>query len=326
MKRKNLRSWLSLLLLLLGLHLFFWLLYVKVLTAEGLQRRKAALFRIEKNKAATTWLMGDSHPMMGLNPDFIPGSFNWAGTSEYYFLTHWKLENLLQKHPTPKTIILPLDLHSFSAQGNALLLAHELDDPFWAGEIGPQEIREQNLSSDYLRWWISARFFPYAGQFYRLLSFWKRETYSLDSNGFVPSTDAISVQNAIARTTSAKARFHGHFRKFSPLDSLQVQALHSIRHLCQQKGIRLILVSFPVSDEYRRFCESDKRLDAVKNVQLSFKRNLIHLDYSRIFEGKPDCFSDPDHLNEKGAEILSRKLRIQIESLRKKPDAIPPGI
>jgi hypothetical protein len=320
------RNLFTLSLLLIILHLFFWWLYADVLSCDSLQRKKAALFKTERNRQASIWIMGDSHPMMALNPAFIPGSFNQGATSEYFFLTLLKLKAMLSESAPPGFLILPLDMHSFSAQGNALLLNHELDDVFWSQLVDPLEMRHSGLPSAWMRWYLSARFFPYAGQYYRLVASLKKESYQLDSSGFVPAEEDFSTLSQANRQHTAETRFRAHFEKYPPLDSLQMAAFSEIISLCNSKNIRLILLSYPISDEYRRCAENQLELKSVKSLTDSIKARHCHLDFSRFFSGKPGFFSDPDHLNRRGAAVLSRRLNAALDSIRKIPVEAPPGI
>lgn len=314
--------WLFLLPAALLLHLGFWLLYVKVISAGGLQKQKAALYLQKNNKAAFCWIMGDSHPMMSLNPAILQGSFNWAGTSEYYFLTWFKLRKLLQENPAPGIIVLPLDLHSYSAQGNALLLNHELDDTFWCRLAGPEALSRFGAGNEFLRWWISARYFPYAGQFYRLFSFRKKEGFDADPQGFVPATGNLAYLPGKEVKTQAKSRFDSHFGKFPAVDSLQVKALDSIISLCRQKAIRLVLVSFPLSKEYRHLASGHPGLHQADSISTLRKKTNHYLNYSGFFKDNGNFFSDPDHLSPEGARIFSLAMRHALDSIRK----IPAGV
>jgi hypothetical protein len=319
MRINKIRHLIILACLLTALHGLFWFLYAEVLSAGSLQRRKASLFQTERNKSASIWILGDSHPMMALNPACIPGSFNFACTSEYYFLNLQKLRSLLKDSQRPELIVLPLDLHSFSSQGNALLLQHELDDVYWSQLLDGKEIRSWNLPSEWMRWFISARYFPYAGQYYRFISWFKEDPYQVEANGFVPASEAISDQNQSERDEAAQARYQAHVQKFPARDFLQIKALQEIKITCRKEGIKLVLVSFPLSDDYLKMADGDSGLNPIRALQDSMKANDHYLNFSRVFSGLPEYFSDPDHLNSKGAEQLSKILKPKLDSIRKRP-------
>ncbi len=325
MQKYNYKNWALILLLVLLAHSLSWILYVKILSAGSLQRQKVVLMVKPQNKSAKIWIMGDSHPMLGLNPDSIPGSFNLASTSEYYFLTELKLNQLLSKGQKPEILILPFDPHSFSAQGNALLLGHELDDYFWSGILSPEKIWTKNLPASYQRWWIGATFFPYAGQFFSLAAWKKTSPFKLEENGFAPSEENFSTVGKQSTELQALSRFSSHFSGHNPYDSLQFSALESILFECSKNEIQVVLVSFPLTDDYRNLVERSGMENRLQLIFQKIKKPPIRLNYASFFKDKPEYFSDADHLNRNGAAILSQKIRIELDSLRKTPAAKPQG-
>lgn len=47
--------------------------------------------------AAEVWIAGDSHTQNGLNPDLFRSALNVSQTAEPYFITYWKLKELLDR-------------------------------------------------------------------------------------------------------------------------------------------------------------------------------------------------------------------------------------
>jgi hypothetical protein len=325
MTKSRLRFLAFLILTTLCLHCLFWYLYVAIFSADSIQRKKAALKKIPQNHGASVWIMGDSHPMLGLNPALIGHAFNWAGTSEYYFLTRLKIKKALSDAHVekPYALLLPLDLHSFSAKGNRLLLQHELDDYFWQKHLNYNEITSRKLPEIFLRWWISARFFPYAGQFYQPLASMKGMKYKIQPDGFVPDETNFGKLTRSERISAARSRYQAHFGNSIETDSLQINALAEIMQLCSTHNIHLFLIAFPLSDEYLKEAEADSRIKQVQRLQQNFIRKNTFLNYQHVFRNRPELFSDPDHLNTRGAEMLSRMLKTQLEKLRKKPASEP---
>jgi hypothetical protein len=309
------------------LHIFFWFLYVEILTKNGLQRIKAKLMQESENQAADFWIMGDSHPMLGINPDSLGKAFNWAGTSEYYFLTSLKLKHALENgRAAPEMIILPLDLHSFSAQGNALLLNHELDDAFWCSLPEASEITGEERPSGYLRWWLTAKFFPYSGQYYRFVSALRKEEYQFRNDGFTEVEEDFSRLPISVRRAKAQERFKAHFGKYQTIDSLQVNSLRKIAETCRNHNIRLVLVSFPLSLDYADLTEKQESVGQVKKLHQSIAAKETVLDFRNAFLNQPHLFSDPDHLNKTGASALSGLLRTELRKIRQIPVSAPTGI
>jgi hypothetical protein len=312
---KALKSYGLLVLILLG-HLVSVWLYSNVLTKNSLQRRKAQLFASQQT-TPSVWIFGDSHPMMALDPQYLPGSFNFASTSENYFLNCIKLKGFLKDGKKPEILVLPAELHSFSAQGQSLLLGHEMDDVFWSRQIGPSGIREENLPGTWLRWWISARFFPYAGQFYRFTGLWKSDTMQMSSQGFIGSGHRFSQNPDLE--TETRDRLKSHFGGYEILDSFQTHYLDKIAALCRKEQIQLVLVEFPVSRPYLEGSAGIPGIGTVDSVFNSLEKEIPVLKLRSRFENQPEYFSDPDHLNSKGAKILSQELNVLLAQLRRKP-------
>ena len=325
MTKSRLRFLALMILSVLCLHCMFWYLYVVFFTADSIQRKKAELKKTPQNYDASVWIMGDSHPMLGLNPALIGHAFNWAGTSEYFFLTRLKIKKALSDANVkkPSTLLLPLDLHSFSEKGNRLLLQHELDDYFWQKHLNYNEIKSRELPDIFLRWWISARFFPYAGQFYQPLASMKGMKYKIQPDGFVPDETDFGKLPRSERISVARSRYKAHFGNSIETDSLQIKALAEIIQLCSIHNIRLFLIAFPLSDEYLKEAESDPRIKQIQRLQQNFIRENTFLNYQHVFRNRPELFSDPDHLNNRGAAMFSRMLKTQLEKLRKKPASEP---
>jgi len=303
---------------LIFIHLGFKWFYSNLLTQNSLVRLKSESFK-SKNQSHPIWIFGDSHPMLGLDPAYLPGSFNFATTSENYFLNFIKLKNLLDKNSPPEILILPAELHSFSKQGKALILGHELDDLFWSQEINWKFINEDSLSPEFKRWWISAWYFPYAGQFYRISSLWKKAPYNIDSHGFTGIQNRFSDLPGKEQKVQIEERLSSHFGNYEEVDNFQIDYLRKIKSLCKRKAIEIVFIEFPVNKDYLIGCQRKKNLVRVDSVIKSETKDFMVLHYREVFKNQTELFSDPDHLNTKGAELISRKVDSVLMEIRKKP-------
>jgi hypothetical protein len=304
--------------LVMGLQCIFNLWYRIGLTSESITRQKELAF--EKLKLVPRiWIFGDSHPMMGVNPALLPKSFNFAGTSENYFLNYVRLKHLLSQSQKPEILVLPAELHSLSEQGKSLLLGHELDDVYWSDRISLSFLNEETTEPSFIRWWFSARFFPYAGQFYQIVSQWKKSGYTSDSLGFIPSEKSFGSLTEKERKTSAENRFQSHFRSYPAIDTFQIQFLRRTMKLCKSEGIRLVFVQFPVTAEYRKFCLENAAVLKVDSILRKELKSYPVLSLRDSFAGSPELFSDPDHVNTKGAYQVTKRIVHFMESLRRIP-------
>lgn len=305
-------------LLIVGLHVMFNFWYRNFLTADSISRQKESAFEKQKS-TPRIWIFGDSHPMLGINPALLPGSFNFSGTSENYFLNYVRLKHLISGNRKPEILILPAELHSLSNQGQALILGHELDDVYWSDRITLSFLNEENTGSSFTRWWLSARFFPYAGQFYRIFSQFKKTEYRSDSLGFIPTVENFESLTEQERKTSAEIRFQSHYQTYPAIDTFQVRYLRKTMALCTSERIRLVFVQFPVTKQYGNLCRGDAAVLKVDSVLKKELKTHPVLSMRDSFAGSPGLFSDPDHVNTNGAAKVTTRITQFLDSLRKTP-------
>ncbi|HRH34260.1 MAG TPA: hypothetical protein PKY12_04340 [Catalimonadaceae bacterium] len=286
--------------------------YSRLVMNNTIQQQKERLFLKNKNQF-TIWVMGDSHPLLAFDPGLVKGSFNWAGTSENFVLNYHKLKYLLQNGHKPVQIILSAEYHSFSSQGMNLLKNHELDDCYWSKRISITKFVSETGDHDLYRWWFSARFIPFAGQYFHLFSSLFKAKQPVGNSGFLPSEEVFDLNPSFSKDLEAKIESHtsGH----NLVDSVQVFYLKKIVELCQSNEILLTFIRYPIHPEYRKLLAKRANLSAIDSIYSSvFKEVPLH-DFTRFFDLKTRHFSDPDHLNLKGAEIFTSLLRDSILSI-----------
>lgn len=295
--------------LLLALHFlsygWFWL----VVSRHSMQQQLVNNGSLGRN--CDIWIMGDSHPLYGLDPKYLPGSQNLAATSENYVLNYFKIKHSLKAGQKPQLIIIPAEYHSFSKQGLSLLWNHELDDLYWSEVIEAQELAKDVGNSEPIRWKIAAKFFPYAGQYYRAITGMFQEPATIDSLGFIASSEVFDRHPD--KIQEAKSRAESHAGKFNLIDPLQIRYLQKIKVLCEREGIKLVAIRYPIHPIYRQCMEKRPEVQAVDTLIISqfFENSDVAglYDYRRLFNEQSQYFCDPDHLNETGAQILTEKFR-----------------
>lgn len=298
--------------LLIGLlaFLFFYALsyalYVWLLKSLSVNMLKQENFTARYTRSGT-WYMGDSHPLQAVLADSVPGAFNWASSSESYALTYFKIKDLLEKGYHPNRIVLPLEYHSFSAQGCALWLGHELDDVFWSSMA---DFNDPDWQSEFTRWYVQARLAPFAGQFYKLSRIGNRSHPEISNAGHQKSRD-IFCQNPDSAGI-AGARIKSHFGKFHVVDSTQIRFLNKILNLAAGRGIQVVLVRYPLSELYLKSVQSLPCSPLLERTIRAASSGYKVLDFRTVFRNQPAYFSDPDHLNDAGAARFTRILNKEI--------------
>lgn len=96
-----------------------------------------------------------------------------------------------------------------------------------------------------------------------------------------------------------------------------VRRLDEIAAWCRARGVRLVLLTTPVSEAFRRHEDATQRkaVDAACRGLLRRYPEIVRLDYSADSRFGAADFHDADHLNTRGAEKLTRLVR---ESLRRR--------
>jgi len=170
----------------------------------------------------------------------------------------------------------------------------------------------------FLSKYINGKFFPYKGQFETIFHLPPQTARNRKVplpkifQGFVLKTETFH-QN---RDKRARQRVRLHFYKHHYLDDELVHYFKKIIGLCAKKKRTLVLVKFPVSKIYFQYTLKRIPVDIIyKTVQSIIQPygNVRVLDYQNLFFKDDEIyFDDPDHLNQKGAKILSETIREEL--------------
>jgi len=306
MKKGNQFHFLNWLGVFLVFHFGFHFLHKNWLMKQNQQAEKELNFNGLSSKPKV-WFMGDSHPLLAIDPEQIPESFNWASRSENYILCYYKIKYLLERGHKPTIIFLPAEIHSLSSQGKSLIVNHELDDSWWANKISPFEADAAANGSDFRRWWLAANFASHAGQFYHLKFLAAQPQLGLTKLGFMPDSTDFSQNENAKEIINEKVK--SHVGKFKLVDSLQIKYLNKTIQLLKESGIKLVLVKYPVSKPYFEAISERINPKLVDQEFVRLKDKVKILDFRNLYFGRPELFSDPDHLNQKGAEEFSQMFK-----------------
>lgn len=255
---------------------------------------------------------GDSHPALDINPVFINNSFNYAVPSETYEQTFYKIRKVLIDNNSVELFVLPLDPHSFS---------NYRGDPYketwhWQYFMTPDELKSATSSSG-IKLFISQKF-PFIGRgdeiiklFFSkerteiILGWQKNENdFSLEKNKNLVSINRLDLQ---------LANFPEHINQ-----QLLIKFIDSVE-LLSKHNKSIVIIKYPLTQEYLSAINS-KEINItefyVNITKLLSKYDHVYvLDYQKKYKNNHSLFSDPDHFNHLGAEVFSKELSSDLNSL-----------
>ena len=250
------------------------------------------------NEQIHTLIVGDSHPMMSINPILLTKSKNICSSAETLFLTNKKLIYFTQKY-NPKRIILGLSPHNLSEFN---------DKKYYENESAETMIKR---SYPYTNLNEISKYFQISKIKYWKVLFRRFCLYPIFDHYELNYKNQRIIKS---NTKNYRQKIQRHFFKGEVLQDIsQVQKLHllDIIKWCQKNKIELVIVNCPVSKEY--FENIPKKFKTeYNNLVSTLKNNNIVLDHSKIFN-ETSLFVDSDHLNSLGRDKYTRILKSILE-------------
>ena len=259
-----------------------------------------------------TLILGSSHAFYGIRPTLLHGKvFNLANASQDLvhdcsLLTYWK-----NRYQCLRTMIFPISYHTWFTAGLTKENSESyrcryykiyMDCPLHKDlSIYSCEIFDMRRAKDKLK--ARKKLMRDCG----CDSLGWGTTYLLSKKDMKqwedPTNASISIQRHSAKNENEVERNR--------------MMLEEIAQFCQQRGVRLILVTTPCS---RPYCE---RIDSVQYArmqeltrELKDKYQLTYLNYMADERFVDDDFFDFDHLSDVGAEKFTRILARDIQDVR----------
>ncbi len=264
-------------------------------------------------------VLGDSRSMVAVDPDLIPMSFNFSTNGESYLQTYYKVSTILDRNELGvEVIVIPLDLHSFSS-----FRTERINDPlYWRRYIDFLDLSRRLGLLKSLDVLVDSWFFPYSGylmptgvNFEFLIGNRTMQDLNL---GFRPLQQHFGSLPGEERNSVARSMVRRQLEGNDPLDERLLLCFGDIVDLCSKTGVEVVVVSYPITEEYLSIAESTvTRQDIILASAgvLEEYGNVHLLDYSRLFSGATEYFSDSNHLNEEGARLLTLRLAEDLDEL-----------
>ncbi len=261
-------------------------------------------------------ICGDSHSQTAVIPALFPvAAFNFSSSGESYLQTYCKIRAILDEDSGIRTIILPFDLHSFSSFRTERII----DSLYWRRYIHPLDLAERvgvwfattNLFEAWLFPSFYNRTFDLSLFTLDILLGKRRSKQTRLQLGYLSCSSSYMIHTKSQRLSDALRRSNEHFRDNNLVDPILVACFIDILNIAETENVNVVLVSYPVTREYR-YCVQQNfggiHIDSLATSLLNEEYCIHYFDYTGILNDHPSCFMDIDHLNIKGAQLLSSRL------------------
>lgn len=269
-------------------------------------------------------VVGDSHARTAiLGPLVGPRVANIAFGGHDQVKTWYRTKVLVERgRKEVAALLVPLDAVSFSPWRvdvfNPELVWGRYVDWFELGRV-------QGRPAAYFGNFLKARFFPYAGEL-RTFNQLRRGRFGFGED--LPNAD-FSTMSPEERVDAARRAAQDHLGFEDHAHPLLRWGFESLVAWADARDIRVIGIAYPQSAEYRAFVD---RTDAWEQVRttvvepfLASSANHTWLDHRETFSERPELFSDPHHLNDRGRELFSRGLSLELRRSGALVDRAGPG-
>jgi hypothetical protein len=295
------------------MHLAVYVVYVVALQ-EHKAIRVDRTFKQLRPAHLSVLVCGDSHPRTAIDGRRLgPEVANLSIGGEHYLKTWYRMRYLLDASGTRvDTLILNLEAVSFSAW-HAWNFAPEY---VWGRYVDYLEVgRIRGDEWGYVPRWLKGRFFPYAGEL-RTLAQMRSNRFGFGED--LPTGD-FSANTPGEQRRMAMEQAKIHLKGQDVVDPGLKWAFTRLVQWTKDNQVRLVVISYPVTQEYWRVVERTGAPMRVKTeIALPLAKlrpDVLQLDYHDKFFGRNELFSDPHHLNLKGRAEFTRLLKADLAAV-----------
>ena len=250
-------------------------------------------FKIKKN--TTYVLLGHSHANCAYNDSIILNFENFSQSGESYFYTLPKIKEIIRSNPQVKTIFLEFTNNQLTKKVEEWIAGKKYLGYYYATYF-PYIESKSHLFVIKSQPLVYARNLPIVCKDLLKKSISKHQ-YPYEFGGFKPLQGNLDSY----KTNKAQFRNEDFVEIKRGVSKIQLQYLQEIIAFLKDKKIELILIRSPQHKSYQGFANEEDFNNLLKNELVSVK----FLDLVK-FPLSDDDFRDPEHLNNQGADKLSR--------------------
>lgn len=292
----------------LVLHALLSVAYVRGIASAHDARRQDGKWLLGP-RDVDVMVAGDSHARFAVEAPLLGLAINVAVPGEHYLKTMYRVPWLLEHGEREVgAVLLPFDAASFSSFKNDSFEPERIWGRYvdWT-ELGA--VRDQRLA--YAGKWAKDELAPYVGELGTVLQFATSSRHFRD-----PTDSSTSLALAVFEDGPTVAR--RHFEGSDPFDADLVWAFRRILEDLRGRGIRVVLVRYPVTAGYAEAAASYGATRALRDAlfaEVGEPGIVDQLDFEDALVGHRDLFGDADHLSIQGKRALTKLLAVELARL-----------
>lgn len=261
--------------------------------------------------------VGNSHNCV--NTYILANSFNYGSPSESFIQTYYKLKHSFETTgKIPEYLIMQSDISSYGPKS-----ANRYEyNSYWVNYIDFIELAKIKKDRSVLSKYLEGKLFSYAGNYkdIQLSIIYRNKMKNFEMyNGYRPHRDYKNFANNPNKQRAAFNKAQRILSKNIYFDPTTKVYLDKIMQLCQTYKVKVVMVKYPMTREFsteeRKIVPADKLYDEVDELVTRYSIYKGTFDYTDLYFDHPEYFFDPDHLNVKGSDLLTRRLAEDLKSL-----------
>jgi len=298
------------------------LLFIFVFLSIGIFNR-AIFKKYYCNKAlflgaeVNTLMVGDSHTMSSLNPEFVHNSANISLAQENYYLLFYKIKIFLLNNSQLKNIIIGFSNHNISNSYFESTIyekdrTKEVLDMYYPlmDHEGRKIIRAINAPyiENYMKYNLGIPIKIYKDNLYIKNIFdieITKEDYVFFGNYYDSNKNNLDQEKT--RITSLTHYYSDG--KYSGKSTISINYLIKIIEICRNNGKNVYLYKSPLHTIYKNKIPSSSINDynALVGQLMNRYKDIVFIDYSDI-QLPNNYYGDGNHVNSSGAKIISLRI------------------
>jgi hypothetical protein len=288
---------------LIGLvaHVILAVAYAKGVAAVHDARRQDAKWLLGPHEVELM-VAGDSHARFAVEAPLLGYAINVAVPGEHYQKSQYRVPWLLD-HGTRavEAVLLPFDAASFSSFKSDSFEPERV----WGRYVDWWELGARKGDRfAYAGKWAKSELAPYVGELETVLQFVTSSRHFRD-----PTDPRSSITLTVFEDGPTVAR--RHFAGADPFDPDMVWAFRRLLGDLEERGIRVVLVRYPVTAGYTTAAEGYGATRALRDrlfAEVGQPGVVDQIDLEDALVGQPQFFGDADHLSVVGKRQLTRLL------------------